>query len=179
MLKRSFAAGTITSLLLCAPCGLFAQASPQDAAQHHKKKPVEWTNDNIGNLRSPADDYAIQEQQAQSQAAKQSAAPDKAASNDGQADNSLPPDLQPKTAAEADAMIAREKTELASEKEYVAQTQKDLVTAPEAEKARLQWRVQSRSQIIERIQHNIAALEELKSALEKRGVQADASSPSQ
>ena len=179
MLKRYFAAGTIASLLLCTPCGLFAQASPQDPAQHHKKKPVEWTNDNIGNLRSPADDYAIQEQQAQSQAAKQSATPDKATSNDGQADNALPPDLQPKTAAEADTMIARENAELASEKEYVAQTQKDLATAPEAEKARLQWRVQSRGQIIERIQHNIAALEKLKSAFSKSGAQADASSPSQ
>src|SRR5690348_9646009 len=104
MLKNSFVAVAIGSLLLCAASGALGQASPQDstdAAKAPKKKAVEWTNDNIASVRSPADDYAIQEQETQAQAvaAKQASA-DKTAADQAQTD-ALPPDLTPKSAAEA------------------------------------------------------------------------------
>jgi len=182
MLKNSFVAVAIGSLLLCAASGAVGQPSPQDstdAAKAPKKKAVEWTNDNIASVRSPADDYAIQEQETQAHAvaAKQASA-DKTAADQAQTD-ALPPDLTPKSAAEADAMIAREKSEIASEQQYVAQTKKDLVTAPESQKARLQWRVESRGQIIERLQHNIVELEKRKAAFAKSGNETASATPSQ
>lgn len=183
MLKRSFVAATVAALFFCGVPGILAQLSPQESAERakaQKKKPVEWTNDNIGAVRSPADDYVIQEQevQAQAAAAKQVAAADNTAAGAAQTDT-LPPDLTPKTADEADAMIVREKADLASEQQYVAQTKKDLVTAPESEKARLQWRVESRGQIIERVQHNIAELEKRKATFAKSGNETAAATPSQ
>lgn len=148
-----------------------AQAPPAPAQTASKeqspapKKPKVWTDDNITSVRSSSDLY--QDEQEREKAAQQASAPQQSATAPKSADSDAWPIPQAKTAKEADDLIATDKKNLQEQQEYIQQTEKELTTAPDSEKKRLQWRIQSRGDMVSRLQRDISALEKQKDALAK------------
>ncbi|HKF53123.1 MAG TPA: hypothetical protein VKB26_12490 [Candidatus Acidoferrales bacterium] len=169
------------AVLLAAPGALAqapAQTPPKQQAQAPKKAKV-WTDDNISSVRSSSDVY--QDQQASEKAAQQpssaSAQQNPAAAKDANSDAFPIP--QAKTTKEADDLIASDKENLQSQQEYIQQTEKELATAPDSYKERLHWRIQARTDVINRLQRDIAALEKQKADLGKPPAPANPGAASQ
>ncbi|MGH9740164.1 MAG: hypothetical protein ACRD4X_16510, partial [Candidatus Acidiferrales bacterium] len=136
------------------------QAKPKPPAQ---KKSTVWTNDNIDSALSPSDAYQIQE--AQERQAQQAA--QQRAAVEAKIPSPPPGFVKPETAQQARQLLAEAQNNLKSQQEYVQQTQKELATAPDSYKERLQWRIKSRTDVIKKLQSDIAALEKDRDALAK------------
>lgn len=147
-----------------------AQAPPAQAPSKEQpqapKKPKVWTDDNISSVRSSSDLY--QDEQEREKAAQQASAPQQSATAAKSAADDAWPIPQAKTAKEADDLIATDKKNLQEQQEYIQQTEKELATAPDSEKKRLQWRIQSRGDMASRLQRDISALEKQKDTLGKQ-----------
>lgn len=176
MKNIKIAAAVLVVSALAAP-GAFSQDSGEATLSQPSKPPAVkkqkvWTDDNIDSLRTPSDLY--QDQEAQESAAEQ-AAKDKAAV---EASIPSPPTgfLKPTTVQQADALLAQAQNNLKSEQEYVQDTQKQLATAPDSYKERLQWRLNSRGQIIKKLESDIAALQKDRDALAKKAPDGSGSS---
>lgn len=159
--------------------GVVAQAPPAQTAPKEQsqtpKKPKVWTDDNISSVRSSSDLY--QDEQEREKATQQASAPQQSATAAKSADSDAWPIPQAKTAKEADDLIATDKKNLQEQQEYIEQTEKELATAPDSYKKRLQWRLQSRGDMVSRLQRDISALEKQKDALAKQPQPAANSSP--
>lgn len=170
MKKIKFVAGIVAAIALAGPSAFAqdqdaSQPAPATAAQAKSaKKPKVWTDDNIDSVRKPSDLY--EEQEAQKAAADQ-AAKEKA---DALAKLPSPPAgfIKPTTAEQVKQLLTKAQSDLKDQQDYVQQTQKELATATDpSDKERLQWRIKSRTEIISRMQDNIAALEKDRATLEK------------
>lgn len=140
------------------------QTVPKEQPQAPKKSKV-WTDDNISSVRSSSDVY--QDEQEREKAPQQTSAPQQGATTAKNATDDAWPIPQAKTAKEADDLIASDKKNLQEQQEYIQQTEKELATAPDSEKKRLQWRIQSRGDMASRLQRDISALEKQKTELSK------------
>jgi hypothetical protein len=135
------------------------------------KKAVVWNDDNIGSIRSSADNYQIvqaQQEEAQKAADKQSASNQPAADSSGA-----------KTAEQLDSMIASKSHDLAGEQDYVKNLQKQVAdpTLTGTDRQRLEWRLKSHTVTEQTLQSDIKQLQADKDALAKK--QAASSSSSQ
>lgn len=135
------------------------------------KKAVVWNDDNIGSVRSSADNYQIVQTQ---QAEAQKAADKQSASNQPAADSS-----GAKTAEQLDSMIASKSHDLAGEQDYVKNLQKQVAdpTLTGTDRQRLEWRLKSHTVTEQTLQSDIKQLQTDKDALAKK--QAASSSSSQ
>ena len=156
-----------------------AQAPAQAASKQQSqspKKPKVWTDDNISSVRSSSDIY--QDEQERYKAAQQVSASQQSATAAKNGADDAWPIPQAKTAKEADDLLARDKQTLQEQQEYIQQTQKELATATtDSYKKRLQWRLQSRSDMVGRLQRDISSLEKQKDALAKQAQPGGASNP--
>ncbi len=171
MRKRILLGALVAAAALTGPAAFAQDSSPntQNASQQHPKKakrPTVWTDDNINSVRSPSEIYQMQEEKK----AGQEAAAKKASSEVQQeaAGTAGPNVPKPKTAKEADDMIAHDEQHLQTEQQYVEQTKEQLKDAPESDQARLHWRIKSRSQTISRLQSEIALLQKERDDLAKK-----------
>lgn len=166
----------LASFILAGVVLAHAQQPSQSAApQKQQAKPAPakaakvWTDDDLTSLRSPADDYQMQQQEekrAQAATAQESSKP--------VADPSMP-----KTVQEADSMIADKSRYLTSEQDYLQRLQKQLKdTAPTGiEKERLEWRLKSHTVTTQTLQSQIKQLEADKAALAKKTAASGNSNP--
>jgi hypothetical protein len=156
--------GTASPLTVPRAC---AQSQPQDKPQNQRdttKKPKVWTDDNLSSLRSPADVYQDEQQ-------KQKEAQDTAKEPGSAPPASTEPRTQsPKTVQDADAMIAKEQSDLAAAQDYVQQLKSQVndPTLNDKEKERLQWRLKSRSLTADQLQSDLAELQKEKETLAKK-----------
>jgi colicin import membrane protein len=144
-----------------------AQTAPKQQAQEQAgKKPKVWTDDNIDSVRTPADDFQIQ--QDKEQEAQQAAAKKAAAQAAAQAAAKAGP--TPKTVTQADSMIAQKKSDLANQQAYLQRLQKDMNNPGNSslEQTRLDWRLKSHSASAEQTQAQLKQLEDEKAALAKK-----------
>ncbi|MDE3110438.1 MAG: hypothetical protein KGL02_10920 [Acidobacteriota bacterium] len=144
-----------------------AQPANQSQAQSPApQKPKVWTDDNIDSVRTPSDDYQIQQQQeqAQKQQAQQAAAQQAAA----QAAQAAGP--APKTVKQADSMIAAKKQALVDQQQYLQSLQKDLNNPnnSDLDRTRLDWRMKSHTASEQQTQGQLKQLEEQRAALAKK-----------
>ena len=172
----------IAAFALAGPCLAFGQQPPpqappatvkQKAQAPAPKKPVVWTDDNISSVRSSSDLYQMEQgdKSDPQQVSARTAAPAAAGSQNGR------PVPQVRTAQQADDLIAGDKQKIQSEQDYIQQTEKQLSTAPDSYKPRLQWRIQTHTNIINELQSEISAVQKEKDALAKQGQPSPASSP--
>lgn len=161
-----------------APSTASAQQQTQSSSQTQKqapKKPKVWTDDDVTSLRSPADAYAQAEQ-------KQKDA-EGTATNEAAGAQTVNPSANlpvPKTVREADGFIAEKKQAIDSEQAYVNSAKKDLEnpSMPDKERQRLQWRVQARSQYVDKMKSDMAALQAQRDALAKKDAAGGSAPPS-
>lgn len=164
---------TMAMLILFGAAGFAsAQTLPQTDSQppaKTKKAAKVWTDDNIGSVRTAADDYMIEQQKEQEvqQAATEQEAVQKAAAAKADAAPTWP---QPKTVDQADQMIAQKQHFLSSEQSMVQELQKE-VNDPAVtgfERTRIEWRLKSHSVTVQDTKTDVSQLEADKKALEKK-----------
>jgi len=158
---------------LLGPALCLAQQRPAKTAPQEKQAksapakpaPKVWTGDDLTSLRTPADDFARQ-QQAEAAAATQKPATAKPAPA-GPQDH--PPLLSdPKTPEAADDMIAWEDRDLAAQQERLERLKSQLENAPPDQQAHLQQTLQDELQTIAKIQAEKQGLVQQKQQLEKK-----------
>lgn len=144
------------------------QQASQTAAPQKQAKPAAaktakvWSDDDLSSLRSPADNYQIEqtkEKEAQKAAAQQ------ASTQTAVADGS-----KPKTVQQADGMIADKQRTFASEQEYLQQV-KQQANDPSVsglEKKRLEWRLESHTATAQHLASQIKQLQADRDALAKK-----------
>lgn len=136
------------------------QQKPASKSRSHKV----WTNDDISSVRSPADIYVdAKYSQAAGTAASQQPAAAKPAKHVG-----APALSNPKTADDADKMIAWEKRDVDSQTEYVELLKKQIDEAPQEDKERLKKVLQERIQILADTRSEMETLVEQKKQLQKK-----------
>lgn len=144
------------------------QTSQTAASQKQEAKPAPaktakvWSDDDLSSLRSPSDNYQIEqakEKEAQKAAAQQ--APTQAAVVDGS---------KPKTVQQADGMIADKQRTFASEQEYLQQVKKQAndPSVSGLEKKRLEWRLESHTATAQHLASEIKQLQADRDALAKK-----------
>lgn len=145
-------------------------ATPAPAKPAPAKHAVVWTDDNIGSVRSSADNYQMA--QAQDKAAQQTAAK-QGASSQVAADPSVP-----KTVQQADSMIAAKSHDLAGEQSYLKDLQKQVSdpTITGIEKERLEWRLKSHTVTEQTLQSQVKQLQSDRDALAKKPAPSNSSS---
>lgn len=146
--------------------------SPQKTKPATPKSPKVWTDDDIGSVRTPADDYLDQERAQAEQAAAANAAAGKqaqeAAAKPASRTDAPPALSNPKSVESADKMIAWEQRDLDAQKETLNQLQKQLQTAPDSAKPNLQDQIQKSMRLISETQKEKDALEAQKQDLQKK-----------
>jgi short subunit dehydrogenase-like uncharacterized protein len=171
MKKRS-----ILAIALFAGLAITGTIAPaQDAAQsasgaqpqtQSAKKPKVWTDDNIASIRTPADNFEIQqEQEEEAQRAQAAKAAAQAAEAAGPA---------PKTVQQADSMIAAKKQQLVDQQQYLQRLQKDVNNPNNSslDQLRLNWRMKSHTASEQQTQAQLKQLEDQKAALAKAAAEA-------
>lgn len=137
---------------------------PQKATQQIQpgKDAKLWTDDNIESVRSPDEIYLMQQELAKK---KLEAEKEMARKLSSLQVCSAGPTV--KTIQQADEMIAQDKQDLKAQKDYVKQMEDQLANDPNADKQRLEWRIESRSATAARIQEEITSLQKQKNVLTK------------
>ncbi len=171
MEKPSIVAVALAASLALAGSSAFAQdaaqSTPKTQAQSQApKKPKVWTDDNIDSVRTPADDFQIQQENAQE--AQQAAAKKVAAQAAAHA--AATPSSTPTTAKQADSMIAQKKHDLADQQAYLQRLQKDMNNPGNSslDQTRLDWRMKSHTASANQTQAQLKQLEDEKAALAKK-----------
>ncbi len=166
--------------------GAYAQGEPQKPAQPaQKKKPATkarkvWTDEDVGSLRTPADDY-VEMKQAQDEAAaakvaaaSQQAAPAKPATKT----KAQPPLLSnPKNLEDADKMIAWEQRDIDAQTEDLARLRKQLEEAPASDKELVQKLVEQHIRILDETRKEQEGLKTRRKALEKKPAPGSTANP--
>lgn len=145
------------------------QTAPNPAAQSspaQKPKVKVWTDDNIDSVRTPADDYQIQQEQQRE--AQQAVAQENAKTAAVEAAAKAGP--APKTVKQADSMIAAKKQTLADQQQYLQRVQKDLNNPNNSafDQMRLNWRLKSHTATAQQTQAQLKQLEDERAALAKQ-----------
>ena len=168
-----FAAVALTGTSALAQKTAVPALNPQ-AQPQAPQKPKVWTDDNIKSLRTPADDYEIQEQKRRQ--AQQAAAAKSAAAAAAQAAAALGP--APKTAQQADSMIASKKRDLTEQQQYLQKVRKAASNPNNSplEQTRLNWRLKSHTISAEQTAAQLKQLEKDKAALAKKEAKASPNS---
>jgi hypothetical protein len=176
MTKTSFVAVALFAVALAGSSAVAQDAAPSSAKPQAQtaaqKKPKVWTDDNIDSVRTPADDYQIQQQiQQQEQQQAQQAAAQKAAAQAAAVSGPTP-----KSVKQADSMIAAKKRDLADQQQYMQRLQKDASNPnnSDVEQMRLNWRVKSHTASEEQTQAQLKQLENERAALAKKEAEAAA-----
>ncbi len=171
-IKNSFFYSLI--LASAAALGLSAPAFAQSDSQKKtppaaQKKPAPkprkvWTNDDVSSVRSPADGY-VDAKYSQASGTDDSKQPTAGKS----AKHAAAPALSnPKTADDADKMIAWEKRDVDAQTEYVERLKKQIEEAPQEDKERLNKVLQERIQILADTRGEMGTLVEQKKELQKK-----------
>lgn len=177
--------GASLTLVLC-PAAAWAQqasqsSSPSAAQQNmatkaQKAKPAAaksakvWTEDDIASVRTPADDYMdVERAQTQAAAAADAATKQKQTAATKPPQNGAPPALSnPKTAEDADKMIAWEQKDANAQQQFVDQLRQQLDAAPPDQKERLQKQLQEHIDNLAVTQKELQTVTAQKEALEKK-----------
>lgn len=160
-----------------------AQAKGQEPAQPAQKEPAAkarkvWTNDDVGSLRTPADAY-LENKEAQDEAANRQAVAPRRSSAAKPANAAHPPLLSnPKTAEDADRMIAWEQRDIDAQQEFVDRLRQELAEAPADDKQRLQKLIDERIQIIADTRKEKDGLMAQKAGLQKKSAAGKTTNPS-
>lgn len=154
------------------------QAQPAAAkpasAKPVPKRPIVWSNDNIDSVRSAADDYRVEQQQAK-EAQKVAAQQAEATANNTQSKAGAP---QVTSVQQADSMIASKSHDLTGEQSYLQSLQKQVndPTVTGLERKRLEWRLKSHTATSQALQSEIKQLETERDALAKKAASSNNSS---
>jgi len=169
------------TVMLAGSLVAFAQQPAQaPAAQKQQGKPAPakpaakvWTDDDLSSLRSPSDDYQIE--QAKEKEAQKAAAQQTPSTQIAAVDGS-----KPKTVQQADGMIADKQHILSSEQDYLQRLQKQAndPSAVGLEKKRLEWRLQSHAATAQHLASEIKQLQADRDALAKKAPAAAGNSSS-
>ncbi len=179
-----FLAGT-AALLMLAPALRAQQSAP--APQPAKPKPPAkrvWTEDNLGQLRKPWDDYADQKGRADQGAPAQAKPEEKAAAPQPQRPVTRDPYIVPTSADEAEERIANKRMEIAYQLEAMDPLRQDLKseTNPAVRQIQLK-RLESMSADLQESETQLkllqADLEQLKSKSSAPAAQPPAGNPPQ
>ncbi len=171
--------------ILGLPLGAYAQAEPQKPAQPAQKKPATktrkvWTNEEVGSLRTPADDY-LEVKQAQDEAAAKQAAASQQPQQPVPAKSANaphPPLLSnPKNLEDADKMIAWEQRDIDAQTEDLARLRKQLEEAPASDKERVQKLVEQHTRILDETRKEQEGLKTRRKALEKKPAPGSTANP--
>ena len=165
----------VLALALSSPAQQASQNSTNSAASKRKTatpkpKTKVWTDDNIGSVRTPADNY----EEKQETKAELKDASDKQAVAGGQSAASTqpkdhPPLLSnPKTVGSADNMIAWEDRDIAAQTEFIGKLQQELDAAPAQDKPRIQNLLDQKKQLLEQTKAERQGLVDQKKSLQQK-----------
>jgi hypothetical protein len=148
------------------------QASGKDSSSAPKKHRV-WTDDEVSALRTPADNYVEQKQAAEAAtaAAAAAAAAAEQAKSKPKSDKPVggkPALSNPKSADDADRMIAWENRDVDAQQEFVDKLRTDLQKASPEDRGHLEENLAKRIQILENTRKERDALMTQKKELEKK-----------
>jgi len=157
----------------------FAQDATKQSGQkapsaHQQKAPSKprkvWTEDDLGSIRRRGDiTVAAAQNPAMPVSADAAAAPAPAAKTSAAAQPAGKPALSnPKTAEEADSMIAWEQRDIDSQQEYVDRVQEQLDQAPPGQKEHFQKILAERQQILADTRREQQQLTAQKKSLQKK-----------
>jgi hypothetical protein len=158
--------------------GPTTQQAVQKPDQKAKPVPAKssrvWTEDDISSVRTPADDYQDQIRAQDAAAAAAANQPKPAATKPAQ--KGAPAALSnPKTADDADKMIAWEQRDIDSQQEYLEELQRQLEGAPPDQKAHIQEWIDHETKVIADAKKEQAGLAEHKKDLEKKAAPSNGS----
>lgn len=174
---------TICAAIILTGSSTFAQAAPQTTtdqalAKKAPKKTKVWTDDNIDSLRSPADEYQMQQEQEKEQSETSTQPAAKQGRPQSSAQHGMYPVPVVKTPQQADQIITSDQQDIKEQQDSIKQTEQELATAPDSYKARLNWRINSRKAAVARLQTQIADLQKQKDALQTKTPAANGAAPS-
>ncbi|MGH9734804.1 MAG: hypothetical protein ACRD8A_09475 [Candidatus Acidiferrales bacterium] len=150
------------------------QTTTQPAQSTHTSKDGKlWTDDNIDAVRSPDEIYLKQQELAKEKLEAEKEAAKKLSSLQVCSAGPIV-----KTIQQADEMIAQDKQDLKAQKDYIKQMEDQLAGDPNADKQRLEWRIESRSATAARIQEEITGLQKQRGVLAKNTANATTESSS-
>jgi len=169
----------LTSATLFAASLTYAQDAPKQSGQSASSarqqkaasKPRKvWTDDDLGSIRRRGDiTVAAAQNPAMPVSADAAAAPAPAAKTSAAAQPAGKPALSnPKTAEEADSMIAWEQRDIDSQQEYVDRVQEQLDQAPPGQKEHFQKILAERQQILADTRREQQQLTAQKKSLQKK-----------
>lgn len=121
-----------------------------------------WTDDNIDSVRSPDEIYLKEQEAAKEKLEAEQEAAKKLSALKGCSGGPTVKSIQ-----QADEMIAQDKQDLKAQKDYIKQIEDELANDPNADKERLEWRIESRSGTAARIEEEITSLQKQRDALAK------------
>lgn len=175
MLKQLPRIVAIAALVFTGSFSVQAQQSQASDSQKQQVKPAApakpatvWTDDNISSVRSASDIYLEQKRAADAAAATQAANAAKPAPKPSPKDHAPASLSNPKTAQDADGMIAWENRDIAAQQQFLQELQKRIDSAPPDEKARLQQDLQAHAQTLAETQKERDELVTQKQQLEKK-----------
>jgi hypothetical protein len=162
------AAPVLASAQVTAPNPQAAALEKQGRKPDPRKTHKVWTNDEMNSLRSPADTYAQEKEAQAAAAASAKAAPANKQPAPASPPQGGPPALaNPRTADEADKMIAWENRDIAAQEEMVTSLRKELLEAPPERTEALQKVLQERLQVLAETRNEAEALKAKKKDLQK------------
>lgn len=182
-ISRNAMLGASLALALCPPAAWgqqSSQSSSASAAQQdtatkaQKAKPTSaksakvWTEDDISSVRTPADDYRDQEREQAAEAAAATKQSQLTAAKPGQQPAAPPALSNPKTAGDADKMIAWEQKDVNAQQQFIDQLRQQLDAAPPDQKEPLQKQLQEHMDNLAVTEKELQNVTAQKEALEKR-----------
>jgi hypothetical protein len=147
-----------------------SQANAQDSSTAPKKHKV-WTDDEVTTLRTPEDNYLEQKQAAEAANAAAAAAAREQAKSKLKSEKHAggPPALSnPKSADDADRMIAWENRDVQAQQELIDKLHTELEQASEDDRDRLEKYLAKQSETLAQIKRERDALVAQKKDLEKK-----------
>lgn len=171
------------SVVLALSCGAASaqqsQSSSTDSSQKQaatvqKSKPASaktpkvWTEDDIASVRTPADDYMDQERAQAPEAPAAANQSQPATAKSGQQPTAPPALSNPKTAEDADKMIAWEQKDVNAQQQFINDLKQQVDAARPDQKDRLQKLLQQHINNLAVTQKELQAVQAQKEALEKK-----------
>lgn len=166
----------VLALALASSAQQAAQNSAHSSASKRKTaapkpKTKVWTDDNIGSVRTPADNYE-ERQEARADLKEASATQPVGSSQttgSAQQPKDHPPLLSnPKTVDSADQMIGWEDRDIAAQTEFIGNLQQELASAPPQDKPRLQNLLAQKQQLLEQTKAERQGLVNQKKELQRK-----------
>lgn len=150
---------------------LQAQGSSRDETKSETSKQRKiWTDDDLSSLRTAADKFVIEKEEEEAKKAAEAARAALPCPNKTRPAAAAPPGgppalTDPKSADEADKMIAWESRDIQAQEETVARTQKELDAAPPDQREALRKTLQELTQTLEETRKEAQVLQLKKESL--------------